>query len=427
MKETETLDDYKDMRANRCFFGILSIPAVINHDYTCSMVFDAYYFGNSKPEMKFINEYAVSNESGFLASTLTANGLKAALSNKAEDIVDALSDMVARSLLLSVLIESYERIHLIYEAPIPIGVTDRKESTRKYEIVFQKKTGRQGRRKNSEIETYALASAFPVSESIMPGKVFFRVGGSNVYSHPVAVGLESEDSENGSMVRVDLSFPGASDTDGNGGLSRAANDIVRRALELCGYLHDGRKDCFTRFPKTVIGTYPNPGSRIEDNAAADRTKPFAGHASSAGEDCERMFNSADGWTGFAKLAPKAEVMEFIPGDDGRIYMIFEAKQVVEYHAIPCAYDDETYIMKRIDGQLKAVGPVDRVREETGLFTAVFAPVESEDGRGAGEYAFSGAFPGRPDINPLVEGLEEGDMIYGSEVNARRLQPAVPES
>ena len=412
MDHTETLDDYKDMRADICFFDVLGIPVTINHDHTCSMVFDAYFFGKSKPEMRFINEFAVSSESGFLTSALTTNGLNAALSNNPDDIVDALSDMVARSLLLSVLIESYERIHLIYEAPIPIGVTDRKESTRHYDIVFQRKTGKRGRGKNSEIETYALASATPVSKHVMPGKTFFRVGGNNVYSHPKAVGLKSSDTEDGLAFSFELSSPQASDTDGNGGLSRATEDKVRRALELCGYIDEGRKDCFTRFPKTVIGTYPDLIFRTEDTAVADR----------AGK-----FNNAGDLPDFAALLHKAAVVEFIPGNDGRIFMIFKAKHVIGYHAMSCAYDDEEYIMKRIGGCLKAVGPVDRVRENTSWFTAVFAPVERKDGLDAEEYAFSGAFPGRPDLNPLVDGLEEGDMIYGSEVNARRLQPVVPES
>ena len=412
MKKTETLDDYKDMRAERCFFNFLGIPVTISHDYTQSMVFDAYYFGKSKPEMKFINEFAWSGESGFLTSALTANGLKASLSSNTDDIVNALCDMVARSLLLSVLIESHERIHLIYEAPIPIGVIPQNGLTRKYEIVYQEKKGKRGRNKYSEIDIYALASAFPVSESIIPGKTFFRVGGNNVYSHPKAVGLESTDTGDGFAFKIELFSPSASDTDGNGGLSRAADDEVRRALELCGYVNEGRKDCFTRFPKTVIGTYPDLVFRTEDNAAADR----------AGK-----IKNADGWTGFADLLHNAAVAEFIPGNDGRIFMVFEADQIIRHIDFSCAYEDEQYMITRIGGCLKPVGPVDRVKEETRWFTAVFAPVKSKASHGAGEYAFSEAFPGRPDLNPLVEGLEEGDMIYGSEVNARRLQPVIPES
>lgn len=409
MNNTESLDDYKDMRADICFFDVLNIPVVINHDHTHSMVFDAYFFGKSKPEMKFINEFAVSGESGFLAFSLTTNGLKAALSNNPDDIVNALCDMVARSLLLSVLIESHERLHLIYEAPIPIGVTDQKDLSRKYDIIFQKKTGKRGCGKNSEIETYALASAFPVSEHIMPEKTFFRVGGNNVYSHPRAIGLDIKDLEN-DVPRVAVSR--ASDADDNGGLSPAVADEVERALELCGYRDDGRKDCFFRFPKTSIGTYRNLVLGKENHASEDR----------AGK-----LSNAVVWTGFADFLHKAAVAEFVPGNDGRIFMVFEAEQVIRYSDYSCAYDDEQYLMKRIGGCLTAVGPVDRVKEETRWFTAVFAPVESEDGHGNGEYAFSGTFPGRPDCNPLVEGLEEGDMIYGSEVNARRLQPVVPGS
>ena len=402
MNKAETLDDFKDMRANKCFFGFLSIPVAINHDATHTMVYDAHFFSKSNPGMKFINEFSLPEESGFLASALTTNGMKAALSSRTEDIMGTIDDMVARSLLLSVLIESRETIHLIFQAPIPIGVTDRKELTRNYDIVFRKSTGKRGWKKNAEIRMYALASAVPVSEDIRPGKTFFRVGGNNVDSHPEAVGLESVNSEADVMLRLELPFPDASDTDGKGGLSRAADDEVRRAMELCGFISEGRKDCFKVFPDTVIGTYP-------DHAAG-----------------KTMFSPADDPADLASLAKGSAVTEILPEDDGRIFMILETEHF-RYVAMSCAYDDEEYIMRRIDGRLKAVGPVDRVQEKTKFYTAAFAPAGTGNGQGTEEYVFSGAFPGRPDINPLLDGLEEGDMLYGSEVNARRLQPIVPGS
>ena len=61
-----------------------------------------------------------------------------------------------------------------------------------------------------------------------------------------------------------------------------------------------------------------------------------------------------------------------------------------------------------------------------FFSAAFSPVVVDPDYGTEEFAITAVFPGYPELNPLFDGLNEGDIILGSEVNARRLQPVAPE-
>lgn len=109
-------------------------------------------------------------------------------------------------------------------------------------------------------------------------------------------------------------------------------------------------------------------------------------------------------------------------------MVFSSTLVIGYHVVMRAFDNEQYTVKRIDGRLKAIGPVDMVKEDTGLFTVALAPVvRLGDDYGDEEFGLFRAFPGRPEIHPFTRGLKEGDVISGSEVNARRLQPVAPDT
>ena len=140
-----------------------------------------------------------------------------------------------------------------------------------------------------------------------------------------------------------------------------------------------------------------------------------------------LFYKVGHWEEFANLTEQSAVLEIVPGIGRQLFMVFSSTLVVGQQVLTRAFEDKKYTVKKIDGRLKAVGPVDIVKEDTGLFTVAFAPVVIIGGDfGDEEFGLFRAFPGRPEIHPFTEGLKEGDVILGSEVNARRLQPADSE-
>ena len=189
------------------------------------------------------------------------------------------------------------------------------------------------------------------------------------------------------------------------------------------------------FCETDVRAYLNYAYIVANKYKTDFIKPLSGHISDfdikgfGHRKNKGMFYKVRHWEDFASLTEQSVVLEIVPGINRQLFMIFRSTLIVGYHVLTRAYDDKKYIVKMIDGRLKAIGPVDMVKEDTGLFTVAFAPVVKIGGDcdyGDEEFGLFRAFPGRPEIHPFTRGLKEGDVISGSEVNARRLQPAALE-
>ncbi len=186
------------------------------------------------------------------------------------------------------------------------------------------------------------------------------------------------------------------------------------------------------FCETDVHAYLNYAYAIANKYKTDFIKPFAGYTSDfkgfGHLENKGMFYKIENWPDFADLTDQSVVLEIVPGIDRQLFMVFSSTLVIGYHVVMRAFDNEHYTVKRIDGRLKAIGPVDRVKEDTGLFTVALAPVvRLGDDYGDEEFGLFRAFPGRPEIHPFTRGLKEGDVISGSEVNARRLQPVAPDT
>ena len=181
------------------------------------------------------------------------------------------------------------------------------------------------------------------------------------------------------------------------------------------------------FCETDVHAYLNYAFAIANKYKTDFIKPFAGYTSDfkgfGHLENKGMFYKIENWPDFADLTDQSVVLEIVPGIDRQLFMVFSSPLVIGYHVVMRALDKEKYTVKRIDGRLKAIGPVDLVKEDTGLFSVALAPVvKLGDDYGDEEFGLFRAFPGRPEIHPFTRGLKEGDVISGAEVNARRLQP-----
>ena len=185
------------------------------------------------------------------------------------------------------------------------------------------------------------------------------------------------------------------------------------------------------FCETDVHAYLNYAYATANKYRTDYIKPLTGYLSEfrgfGPRENKGLFYKVDNWADFADLTERSAILEIVPGIGRQLFMVFSSTQVVGYHVLKRAFEDRKYTVKKIDGRLKAVGPVDIVKEDTGLYTAAFAPV-ARIGDDYGDEAFGlfRAFPGHPEIHPFTKGLKEGDVISGAEVNARRLQPADPE-
>ena len=188
------------------------------------------------------------------------------------------------------------------------------------------------------------------------------------------------------------------------------------------------------FCETDVRAYLNYAYIVANKYKTDFIKPLSGHISDfdikgfGHRKNKGMFYKVRHWEDFASLTEQSVVLEIVPGINRQLFMVFSSTLVIGYHVVMRAFDNEQYTVRRIDGRLKAIGPVDMVKEDTGLFTVALAPVvKLGDNYGDEEFGLFRAFPGRPEIHPFTRGLKEGDAISGSEVNARRLQPVAPDT
>lgn len=192
-----------------------------------------------------------------------------------------------------------------------------------------------------------------------------------------------------------------------------------------------RTDGVTILPRTDIRTCLERAFNATNkygHGPAHADSP-ARDASSAKSKTEDMFSQLTecGWDGFVSLTEKSNFIDLVPGNGREVFMVFRNDDYVGSFIRELAFDDEEYTVKCEDGCLRAVGPIDLIEEMSRFFSVKIVPVETGDGYGTEKYVLAGAFSGQPNgVKPILEALEEGDRIYGSEVNFRRLPLEEPE-
>ena len=158
--------------------------------------------------------------------------------------------------------------------------------------------------------------------------------------------------------------------------------------------------------------------------------PYAGRLGNHHSDSRTMntsrFHPINGFAGILDLVNHSALMEIVPGKNRQIYLVFDAKKIIGVQIDARARDDMDYLMKDIDGCLRPVGPVRWTETETSLFSVVYTPRKVNDDLKSLKFVWTTTFPGYPDVRHDLSGLQDGDMIPGTEVNARNLHPITPE-
>ena len=380
----KTLNDFKDMRVAKVYKDILGIPEVKEPDEIGTLVHDAYYFNRQrKPKIVFLADSDEQKESGFLVSRITKEGLTASVSNDATDIIKAVLEIIGRSLLLKVVIENHETIHLFFIAPVEIGITDKKKPTKLFAVTLKRSIGKLSWHPNSEINMFGFDSMKPV-ETIPESTIkYFTFDGNKIM--------------------------------------RAQN--ISELYDIENFFKENYPETF---PSTDVEACIDRAYRRACQFKTDYINPLEGYSPSTKMQNRSAFYQIENWYDLQCAIEKSIVMEIIPGNLRQIYMVFRCKEIVGYEVIRRADIDADYTVRRINGCLRAVGSFEYEKRDTVFFSAAFSPVVVDPDYGTEEFAITAVFPGYPELNPLFDGLKEGDIILGSEVNARRLQPVAPE-
>lgn len=380
----KTLNDFKNMRIAKVYENILGIPRVVEPDEIGTIVHDAYFFNKKiKPKIKFLIDSDEYKESGFLLSKLTEEGIIASFSNKAEDLIKAILEIVGRSLLIKVVIKNHETIQLFFTSPVEIGITTRKKLTKNFVVTLKKTIGKLSHQPNSEINMFGFDSIIPIEKIPKSEKIFFTIDGNR--------------------------------------LMRAPN--VSELYDIENFFKENYPE---KFPSTDVEACIDHAYRKSCQFKTDYINPLEGYTPSTKRHNQNAFYQIENWYDLQCAIENSIVMEIIPGNGRQVYMVFRCKENVGYEVIRHADVDAEYKVKNINGCLRAVGPFEYEKKDTKFFTVAFSPVIVDKEYKTEEFAVTSVFPGYPNLNPLFDGLIEGSIIYGSEVNARRLQPTAEE-
>lgn len=384
----KTLNDFEDMRITKVYKNMLLTPEIKEHDEIASMIHDAYFFNyyyskeKIEPKIKFVIDDEQHSKDGFIISRMTEEALKASLSKNVDDIVDSILEVIYRSLLLKIIIKDHETVELYFIAPIEIGVTKRKKLTNKFVITLKRSIGKLSHGPNSYINMFRLDSIRPVSK--IPKLVtLFTIKGN-----------ETMKAQNCSEI-----------------------------YDIEDYFKNKNPEMF---PSTDIEACIDHAFRTSCKFKTDYIRPLEGYTPSTKRRNCSAFNTIENWYDLQCAIEKSVVVEIIPGHNRQIFIVFKCKEAVGYEVIRQADIDAEYTVKSINGCLRAVGPFEYVKKNTAFFTVALDPVIVDKDHKKEEFAATSVFPGYPKINHLFDGLNEGDVIYGSEVIARELQPVMLE-
>ena len=365
-RETEAFDEGMFHYSNDVFLGIAIKAANVNR--------------NQKLD-KFINLYFVDRgfTNGFFRE-IGSEVYKILIRHLRRGENDCIHhrtymyDLIRVSKFLGLTIRNENIIYLRFEAPMMVGITNRNQITNQFVMVLQKAMIVHSYiTEHSEYEDYAFKAAFPISKHF------------NLKKGKYMSDKDDHDDE------FDLSDYGI---------------VIETHTDIHPCIYDALS---------------NGGMMIQPqitNEEEDSTSKRAGTTS--------YFYEVMDLHDILSLIDESSLKEIVPGRNRQIYIVFLAPKIIGVQIDATAENDSEYTIETIDGCLTPVGPVEMVKEETQHFTVVFAPVKTGDDGRDEKFVWTRTFVGYPHVFQLYDSLREGDVIYGSEVNARNLHPVAPE-
>lgn len=366
-RETETFDEGLFHYSNDVFLGIAINAANVNRNKKLNKFIKLYFLDKG-----FVNGFFRE-----IGSREYFDLLKAWLKPGESDVSfnrEFIYDLIRVSFFKGLTIRNENTIYLKFEAPMMVGITNRNQITNQFLVVLQKATIVHSYiTEHSEYEDYAFKAAFPISKhfNLKKGKYM-----SDKDDHDDEFNL----SEDGIVIET----------------------------------HTDIHHC-------IYDALSNGGTMIQPritNEEEDSPSKRAGTTS--------FFYEVKDLQDILSLIDESSLNEIVPGKNRQIYIIFLAPKIIGVQINAAAENDSEYTIETIDGRLTPVGPVEWVEEETQYFTVVFSPVKTGDDGRDEKFVWTRTFVGYPHVFKLYDCLQEGDVIYGSEVNVRNLQPEAPE-
>lgn len=382
----KTLSDFPDIRSTK-WIDDIPCPDRIHEMFNL-----VYLSGVEKPEIIFIDDNHISKEGFFESIALTEDEqnkiyLKAYGFCEENIFVESLID---RSELLELMLCLDSRIVFKFKAPLPVGFSQNLEITNKFAVIMEPYKYRYHKLKTNSTHTwYVCNKVKPIgNDDFNNRKLFCKTRGNSMYE------IENDYDR---------------------------NECNAKLADLC--IQEG-------FSKRLIADLDVLMTKMYTNAnkyISEHVDPLYMHgANSKVENASRFF-MIDTWEKFMDILSATTLVDVLPGCDRQIHVILRADTDIGMDVTSSADDDKKYTIELIDGELRPVGPVNWERESTDVIAITFTPVIVEPDYNTAKFAVTRVKPGYPhEVNPYLDGLKEGDVIYGSEVNARRLHPVAPE-
>lgn len=281
-------------------------------------------------------------------------------------------DLVRVSKFIGLTIKNENIFYIRFKAPFDVGVTNLSKITNQFILMFKRQTLKHSRiiTESAGYEKFALESAFPVAPDFKLRKNTMSNKNNEEYEY----------TEEGIIVHHPSDL----------------HECIYKAIT------DGQ---------TILPPQINR---------------FCYNSADADVKTESYFYNINYWNELLELVDTSSLKAIEPGKNRQIYLVFNAKEKIGVQIDSMAEDDEEYTIKDIGGMLRPVGPIRLVKKDTSVFTVVFTPKRIKDDYNSEKFIWTRAFPGYPYVNYILDGLKEGDIIYGSEVNARNLSPIAPD-
>lgn len=381
----KTLSDFPDIRSIR-HIGDFCCPDRIHE------MFNLVYLPEVKtPQILFLDDNCIWKEGFFKSISLTEDEQNSYYFKHygfCEENV-FVESLIDRSVLLELMLCLDGKIIFKFRAPLPVGFSQNLEITDKFAIIMEPYKYRYHKLKPNSIHTwYVCNKVMPIDNNDFNyRKLFCKTRGNNMYE-----------------IKNDYD----------------KNECNALLADLC--IQEG-------FSKRLIADLDILMSKMYTNAnkyISEHVDPLYLHGANSKVENTSKFFIIDTWEKFTDILCATTLVDVLPGCDRQIHLILRADTDIGMDIVSSADDDKKYTVKLIDGELRPVGPVNWERESTDVIAITFTPVIVEPDYNTLKFAVTRIKPGYPhEVNPYLDGLKEGDVIYGSEVNARRLHPVAP--